>query len=106
MDHRAIRSMLAARPFRSFRLRLNDGRTFDVNHPDYLLVGPNGRYLIHHDSANDDAMTMLEPLVIASIEYIPQAPPQPPGTGNTGPGRSPPTQRPSEEKDRELGGEA
>jgi hypothetical protein len=101
-----IRTMLAARPFRPFRLRLNDGRTYDVNHPDYLIMGPNGRHIIHYDSTNDDAGTILEPLLIASIEYIQPAPPPPRSTGGPGPGSSPTTERPDEGNDHELGGEA
>ena len=106
MDHRVIRDELRARPFRPFRLRLDDGRTFDVHHPDYLFVGPNGKHVIHYDSANDDAMTILDPRLITSIEYLQPAPPPPTDKGNTGAGRPPTTKRPDEGNDHELGGEA
>jgi len=74
MDLQVIRESLRAQPFQPFRLRLNDGRFFDVFHPDWLLIGPRGRYIIHNDMLNDDQMTTLAPLLIASLEYIPPLP--------------------------------
>ncbi|MBY0232553.1 MAG: hypothetical protein K2W96_25010 [Gemmataceae bacterium] len=86
MDHRVIREALTTQPFQPFRLRMNDGRSFDTFHPDWLLVGPNGRYVIHNDQLNDGKITTLEPLLIASLEHIPPLPP--PQAPNNGQARS------------------
>jgi hypothetical protein len=34
-----IPELLRRRPFRPFRLRLTDGRTYDVMHPEMAMVG-------------------------------------------------------------------
>lgn len=38
----AIRSLLHRRPFVPFELRLSDGRTIVVRHPDMLVLNPGG----------------------------------------------------------------
>jgi hypothetical protein len=67
-------------------MRLNDGREYDVRHPDYLAIGEHGRHLVHIDPARDDAMTILEPLLIATIEYLQLA--APPSSSDSGNGSS------------------
>jgi hypothetical protein len=66
-----IRQVLQSVPFRPFRLRLADGREFAVTHPDYIAIGENGRSILHYDSERDNTTTILEPLLIISIEYPP-----------------------------------
>lgn len=83
MDYRAIREELQIIPFRPFRLRMVDGRTFDVYHPDYLMIATAGRWVTHFAMGTGEA-TLLEPLMIVSLEYLPQAPPTPPA-GTNGP---------------------
>jgi hypothetical protein len=92
VDYRAISDALTTRPFRPFRLRLNDGRFFDTYHPDWLIIGFRGRYIIHHDILDNEKMTTLEPLLIASLEHIPPltqppapVPPVPPTADGNGP---------------------
>ncbi|MGL4551958.1 MAG: hypothetical protein ACRC33_12335 [Gemmataceae bacterium] len=80
MDHRAIRERFQAVPFRPFRLRSVDGRAFDVLHPDYLFIAPAGRWLTHFERQTQET-ALLEPMLIVSLEYIPQAPPA--GTDGT-----------------------
>ena len=42
MHTEAIRSLLARRPFVPFEMRLSDGRTIPVRHPDMLIIAPGG----------------------------------------------------------------
>ena len=71
MDHRVIREVMQSVPFRPFQLRLADGREFTVTHPDSIAIGQNGRPILHYDSERDNTTTILEPLLIISIEYPP-----------------------------------
>mgnify|MGYP001214897220 CR=1 FL=1 len=68
MDVNAIREAMHAEPFQSFRLRLADGREMAVPHPDFIAVAPNGRRVVVFGT-HDGAMSILEPLLILSMEY-------------------------------------
>jgi hypothetical protein len=71
VDHRVIREGMQAVPFRPFRLRLADGLEFLVRHPDFVSIGVAGRWVVHVDPERDNSTTILEPLLIMSIEYPP-----------------------------------
>jgi hypothetical protein len=75
MDHRFVRGLLRAVPFRPFRLTLLDNRDYELRHRGFLAVSPDGRSITHYDRSQDDAVTFLEPLLIISIEYITPIPP-------------------------------
>jgi hypothetical protein len=77
VDYRAIRTELQAVPFRPFRLRMVDGRTFDVHHPDYVAIAQAGRWITHY-MMDTGIPTLLEPLLIVSLEYLPSAAPAEP----------------------------
>jgi len=62
----SIREALHKQPFQPFVLRLADGRSFLVPHRDYVAVSP--RRVVVIDPV-DEAMSILEPLLIVSIEY-------------------------------------
>jgi hypothetical protein len=66
-----IREVMQSVPFRPFRLRLADGREFLVRHPDFVSIGAAGRWVVHVDPERDNTTTILEPLLIISIEYPP-----------------------------------
>lgn len=63
----AIRKLLEASPFTPFVIRMNDGRTFPVNHPDFADVSPKGSLVLVYDD-EDDAPMQLSSLLIASVE--------------------------------------
>ncbi len=48
MSPEDLRPLLNARPLIPFRLHLDDGRTFDVQHPDLLWLG-NRKSLLEQD---------------------------------------------------------
>ena len=45
----AVRAMLRAQPFEQFDIKLDDGDTVRVHHPDYALVSPNRRQVLAYD---------------------------------------------------------
>ena len=71
----AIRHAIRQGPFVPFLLRMNDGRVFNVPHPDYLAVAR--RFLIFVDPETDTPI-WIEPVLIASLEFTgrPAPPPQ------------------------------
>jgi hypothetical protein len=75
MEAAAIREAMHTEPFRPFTLRLADGRELPVPHPDFIAVAGNGRRVVVF-SPVDDAMAILEPLLIVSFQYAatPQGP--------------------------------
>jgi hypothetical protein len=74
-----IREALRRAPFVPFLLRMNDGRVFHVPHPDYVAVG---RRHVYYIDPNTDASVFLEPVLIASLEYLGPLPSAPDaGTG-------------------------
>lgn len=44
-----INKLLTAKPFEPFRLYLTDGRTFDIRHPDFVLVGHRAVHVYEYD---------------------------------------------------------
>lgn len=45
-----VRGVMHAGPFRPFRVRLVDGRSFIVRHPDFIAISPGrGRDCTFHD---------------------------------------------------------
>ena len=38
-----LQQVLHAQPFRPFAVRMGDGRTYVVKHPDFLAIPPGGR---------------------------------------------------------------
>ncbi len=55
-----------AQPFRPFTVRMADGRTFLVRHPDFISRSPSGRTLIVH--GDDDSFSILDLLLVAELE--------------------------------------
>jgi hypothetical protein len=61
-----IRTALHRMPFEPFTLRLADGHSLPVPHPDFIAVSP--RRLVVVNSV-DDSVSWLEPLLIVSLEF-------------------------------------
>ena len=58
-----------ASPFRPFSIRLADGRSFVVQHPDFLSRSPSGRTVIVHKP--DDSYSVLDLLLVTELEFPP-----------------------------------
>ncbi len=65
MDITGVREALHAQPFVPFALRLADGRSLPVPHPDFVAVTPR-RVIV---GASDDTWSVVEPLLIVSLDH-------------------------------------
>ncbi len=76
MDPNEILKPLRATPFRPFEMRLHDGRTFAVRHPELMLVARRVIFLAWYNGDSNgpaDDWTVISPLAIASLHPIRQA---------------------------------
>jgi hypothetical protein len=70
--------MQTAQPFRPFVVRLADGRSFEVRHPELISCSLNGREMVIHDEAG---MHLLEMLLVAEMTRTSAAPTSVEGNG-------------------------
>lgn len=66
MDLNGIREAKNKIPFEPFSLRLADGRELHVPHGDFLAFMKRRFIAIN---PNDDSWSVVEPLLVVSIEY-------------------------------------
>jgi hypothetical protein len=83
MDIGGIREALHKQPFEPFSLRLADGRALFVPHRDFVALHPRRIIVINEDAS----WSVVEPLLIASIDYDP---PRKKSTNGSGRRRRPP----------------
>jgi hypothetical protein len=67
----AVRQAIRRQPFRSFTLRLADGRQLVIPHSEFIAI--SGRTVIV-TNASDETYSIIEPLLIVSIDYPEGAP--------------------------------
>lgn len=67
-----IREQLRAVPFEPFVVQMNDGRRFEVPHPDFAALSPSGARLIIFRKDSEDAAVALSTLLVASVEPVPR----------------------------------
>jgi hypothetical protein len=65
MDLQGIHEALRRQPFKPFDIRLADGRSVPVRHPDFVAVGKRRIIVVEPD----DSWSVLEPLLIVSLDY-------------------------------------
>jgi hypothetical protein len=65
MDLNGLREAVLRRPFKPFVIRLADGRSVQVNHPEFVAVGTRRAMVIQED----ESCLWLEPLLIVSLEW-------------------------------------
>jgi hypothetical protein len=75
----SVRDALHKQPFQPFIIRLADGRSVYVAHPDFVAVSPRQ---VHVISPVDESVSWLEPLLIVSIEFVGAAKTAPAPDGN------------------------
>ena len=83
MDIAGIRETLRRRPFEPFIMRLADGRALEVRHQEFVAVGNRRIIVISNDKA--ESWSVIEPLLIVSLDSISK----PPKGGNGSHGRKP-----------------
>ena len=69
-----LRNVHHAQPFRPFTIRMADGRSFLIRHPDFISHSPSGRTLIVYQ--DDDNFSILDLLLVTELEV--HAPPERP----------------------------
>jgi hypothetical protein len=65
MDTQGIREALRRQPFEPFTMRLADGRSLPVPHPEFVAVHPRRVIVI----AEDASWSVVEPLLVVSLDY-------------------------------------
>ena len=65
MDLGGLREAIQRHPFEPFAIRLADGRSVQVNHPEFIAVGKRRAVVIQ----DDDSCLWLEPLLITSLDW-------------------------------------
>ena len=83
-----VRHFVQEQPFQPFRITLTDGRTYDVMHPEFAVVGRSS-VLIGLPRSGDaepeyDRQVTVSLLHIMQIEAIPSAPISTNGTQGNG----------------------
>jgi hypothetical protein len=66
MDTSVLRKIARREPFKAFALRMNDGREYDIRHPEFIYVAERHVAIV---SERDDSTYYLEPALIATIQY-------------------------------------
>jgi len=66
MDIAGVREALHKQPFEPFAIRLADGRSMPVPHPDFVAL-TSRRVIV---GAEDDSWCITEPLLIVSLDSI------------------------------------
>ena len=64
MDIAGVREALHKQPFEPFAIRLADGRSVPVLHPDFVALTPR-RVIV---GAVDDSWSIIEPILIVSLD--------------------------------------
>ena len=67
MNAFTLRDALRLQPFKPFTLTLVDGRSYEIRHPEFVIVSPKGREVIIVNE--DESWSFLEPLLILSLDY-------------------------------------
>jgi hypothetical protein len=70
MDSEGVREALLKRPFEPFNIRLADGRSLIVRHPEMVAVGRRRIIVVEPD----DSCLVIEPLLIVSLDYNGEGP--------------------------------
>jgi hypothetical protein len=61
-----LRSTLRASPFLPFTIRMADGRTFNVPHPDFVWIPPSSRIAFIHSP--DKSYSIVDLLLMTELE--------------------------------------
>jgi hypothetical protein len=63
-----LRRVHQVRPFEPFRIHMADGRSVDVDHPEYMSFSRRGR--VAYVSTPGEGLESIDLLLIASLEKI------------------------------------
>jgi hypothetical protein len=65
MDIKGIREAVHREPFEPFNMRLADGRSLPVSHPDFIAISERRIIVV----GADDSWSVIEPLMVDSLDY-------------------------------------
>ncbi len=70
MTPEQFRTLLLQRPFRPFTIRLADGRSFEVAHPEFVAMSPAGRTVIVFDSGDSsgEIYSIIDLLLMSELQ--------------------------------------
>ncbi len=68
-----IRELLRTVPFQPFVIYMAEGRTFRVNHPDFVLAPPTNQSWVIVAEENSDRLHQLSALLMTGVEYAADA---------------------------------
>ncbi len=68
-----LRNVHGAQPFRPFTVHMGDGRSFRVDHPEFLSRSQSRRTIIVHQP--DESFSVLDMLLVTELEVHPLAQP-------------------------------
>lgn len=63
-----LKNVHQARPYRPFTIHLSDGRSFRVDHPEFLALSRTGRTVALF--SEDDAFEIIDVMLMTSIEVV------------------------------------
>ena len=66
MTTEQFRATLHQQPFRPFKIRMADGRSFEVAHPDFVAQSQSGRTVIVIQP--DESYSVLDLLLMSELE--------------------------------------
>jgi hypothetical protein len=66
MTSEQLKATLRQQPFRPFTIRMVDGRSFTVSHPDWAIVSPTGRTSILFEP--DDSYSVIDLMLMNELE--------------------------------------
>ena len=66
MTTEQFRATLHLQPFRPFKIRMADGRAFDVAHPDFVAQSQSGRTVIVFHP--DETYSVLDLLLLTELQ--------------------------------------
>lgn len=75
-DPKELRNALGASPFRPFRIHFGSGRTIDVRHPEFAVIGPTGRTAVIYDvpktpsQEQGDSFQVIDVMLVEALEFI------------------------------------
>ena len=68
-----LKNVHGARLFRPFTVHMGDGRSFRVDHPEFLSRSPSGRTIVVQQP--DDGLSILDMLLVTELEIHPPVQP-------------------------------
>jgi hypothetical protein len=66
MNTEQFQAIVRQQPFRPFTIRMADGRSFTVNHPDFVAQFPSRRSIIVFQP--DDSFSVLDMVLMSELE--------------------------------------